>query len=71
MTVLYTTSGLLGYFGLGSSPILQFGRANINAMILGTGFFISMLIGGFTPGIFALMATLMFDGSNALAGDSN
>jgi uncharacterized membrane protein (UPF0136 family) len=69
MTTLYAISGLLGYFNKGSSPILVFGRANINAIVLGCGFFISMLMGGFSAGIFALMTTLLFDGSNALANE--
>jgi hypothetical protein len=63
VTTLYATSGLLGYFGVGNSPILVFGRANINALVLGCGFFISMLISGFSAGSFALMAALIFDGS--------
>jgi len=69
MTILYAISGLMGYFNHGSSPILVFGRANVNAIVLSCGFFISMLMGGFSAGIFALMATLLFDGSNALEND--
>jgi len=69
MTIAYAGSGLLGYFGTGNSPMLTFMRANVNAMVLGVGFLISMCMGGFSAGIFALMAALMFDGSNALVND--
>jgi hypothetical protein len=70
MTILYAISGLMGYFNQGSSPLLVFSRANINALVLGVGFFISMLIGGFSVGIFGLMAALLYDGSNALQNES-
>jgi len=62
LTLAYSGSSFIGYFGYGNSPILNFCRANINAPLLSVSFLISMLLGGFNIGLVALMMTLMYDG---------
>lgn len=62
VTTAYAGSSLAGYFEVGSSPLMTFMRANINAPILGIAFLISMLFGGFNVGILALVGLLFYDG---------